>query len=78
MKLEAKQRLQAAELRVFKNKHFTKRDPETTNVVAVEAEEPPDDKNWVETDPSILKLPGIMQLWLKTENGKNYRYFGYM
>lgn len=40
-------------MKTFKNKNFTKRDYECTNVVACVAENAPDD-NWIECDEEIL------------------------
>lgn len=55
----------------FKNKNFTKRDYECTNVVACEADAAPN-ANFVPCDASELK--GLTHLW--TERG--VRYLGHM
>lgn len=55
----------------FKNKNFTKRNYECTNVVACVAETAPN-ANYVPADDSILE--GLTQLWI--EGG--VRYYGYL
>jgi len=55
----------------FKNRNFTKRNYECTNIVACEADAPPADY-FVPCDPAELK--GLTHLW--TERG--VRYFGYL
>ncbi len=57
--------------KTYKNKHFTKRDYEATNIIACVAEVAPDD-NWIEADESVLK--GLTQLWIE----KDVRYYGYL
>jgi len=58
-------------MKVFKNKNYTKRDYEATNVIACISETPPNE-NWIEADEAILN--GLNQLW--TEN--NIKFFGYL
>jgi len=58
-------------MKTFKNKNFTKRDYECTNIVACVAETAPND-NWIESDPSILEHLAK----LHTENG--VQFYGYM
>jgi hypothetical protein len=55
----------------FKNKNFTKRNYECTNVVFCIAEVAPNE-NWIETSEAMPE--GMDQLWI--ENG--VRYFGWM
>ena len=55
----------------FKNKHFTRRNRDCTNVVACVTETKPD-KNYIESDETVLY--GLTQLWI--ENG--VRYYGYL
>ncbi len=58
-------------MKTFRNKNFTKRNYECTNVVICQAESAPD-ANWIECDESEIK--GMAQLW--TTNG--VRFFGWM
>lgn len=55
----------------FKNKNFTKRDHECTNVVACFADKAPDE-NYVPADVTVLD--GLTRLWI--ENG--VEYYGYL
>ena len=55
----------------FKNKNFTTRNYECTNVIACVADAAPD-KNYIESDDSVLQ--GLTQLWI--ENG--VRYYGHL
>jgi hypothetical protein len=55
----------------FKNKNFTKRNYECTNVVFCIAETAPN-KNWIATDEA---MPSSM-IQLRIENG--VRYFGWL
>ena len=59
---------------VFKNKNFTKRDYEATNIVACVAEAAPQtsDNRWQPADEAALN--GLTQLWI--ENG--VRFYGYL
>jgi hypothetical protein len=56
---------------VFKNKNYTKRDYETTNIVACVADIAPNE-NWIESDESALT--GLTQLW--TQSGVTF--YGHM
>jgi len=56
---------------VFRNKHFTKRDYECTNVVACVAGTAPNE-NYVPAEESLLD--GLTQLWI--EGG--VRYYGWL
>lgn len=58
----------------YRNKNFTKRDYEATNIVACVADEAPasPDGRWVVVDESILA--GLTPLW--TQAG--VQYFGHM
>lgn len=64
-----------AEPRIFKNKHFTKRDYERTNKVYCVAAEAPN-ANWVATDDTEIdiELQGMTQLYI--EGG--VKYFGWL
>lgn len=62
-------------MKTFKNKYFTKRDYEATNVVACQAEKAPNE-NWVEADEAILN--GLNKLWNETANGLTVQYFGWL
>lgn len=55
----------------FKNKNFTKRNYECTNIVACQAEQAPDE-NYVPADESVVA--GLTPLWI--ENG--VKYFGHL
>ena len=57
-------------MKTFKNKNFTKRDYECTNVVACVAETAQND-NYVEADPAIIEH--LAKLWI--ENG--VQFYGY-
>lgn len=58
----------------FKNKNFTKRDYEATNIVACVADEAPasPDGRWVAADDSVIA--GLTQLWIQC----GVRYYGHM
>jgi hypothetical protein len=56
---------------VYKNKNYTKRDYETTNIVACVADSAPNE-NWIESDESALT--GLTQLW--TQSGVTF--YGHM
>ena len=58
-------------MKTFKNKNFSKRDYETTNVIFCQAEQAPD-ANWIECNEN--EIGNCEQLWL--QNG--VRYFGYL
>jgi hypothetical protein len=58
-------------MKTFKNKNFTKRDYECTNVVACQAEKPPDE-NWIECSEEILEKLTSLQIVA------GVRYFGYL
>lgn len=55
----------------FRNKNFTKRDYECTNVIACVADSAPNE-NWISADESVIN--NLTQLWI--ENG--VRYYGYL
>ena len=59
---------------VYKNKYFTKRDYETSNIVACVAETKPTspDDRWQEADKSILV--NLTPLWIEND----VRYYGYL
>lgn len=58
-------------MKTFKNKNYTTRDYECTNVIACQAEVAPND-NWIECDESILT--NLKQLWIEA----GVRYFGHL
>ncbi len=58
-------------MKTFKNKNFSKRDYEATNVIFCQAEIAPDE-NWIECDES--EIGTCEQLWI--QNG--VRYYGYL
>ncbi len=58
-------------MQFFKNKNFTRRDFECTNIVACESEQAPN-TNYVAADKSIIE--GLTPLWI--ENGTTY--YGYL
>ena len=64
------------DLQMFRNKHFTTRDYETTNVVACLAENAPNE-NWIPTTHealnAMLRSP-VKPLWI--EGG--VQYYGYL
>lgn len=57
---------------VFKNKFFTKRDYECTNVVACVADQNPDPSKWEAADESTLQ--GLTPLWIE----RGVRVYGYL
>lgn len=61
---------------IFRNKNFTKRDYEATNVVACQAEFAPD-ANWVLTTHeelnAMLRSP-VQPLWIE----RGVQYYGYL
>lgn len=61
----------ANDMNTYKNKNFTKRNYECTNVIACQGEQAPNE-NYVLTDDSILK--GLTPLWIEN----NVRYFGHL
>jgi hypothetical protein len=64
---------------VYRNRLFTKRDYECTNVVACEAPQRPEtsDDRWVLTT-GRLQLEGLDHLYTETANGQAVRYYGYL
>jgi hypothetical protein len=63
-------------LQAFRNRHFTQRDYEATNVIACIAPVAPSD-DWVPCMPAILE--GLTQLELRsTGSGISYRVFGHL
>jgi hypothetical protein len=69
MKNETQQRSET--MNTYKNKNYTSRNYECTNIVCCEASEAPN-ANWVACDGS--ELDNLSQLYL--ENG--IRYYGYL
>lgn len=66
-------------MKTYRNKHFTKRDYECTNVVAIVAESVPKRLNpadWIEADASVLK--GLTKLDIVYENSERYERYGYL
>lgn len=60
---------------IFKNKHFTKRDYECTNIVACVADECPNE-NYVPADESVLV--GLTKLSSYSVNGIFCTFYGYL
>lgn len=58
-------------MNVYRNKQFTKRNYECTNIVACVADQAPGD-NYEPADPSILNR--LTQLWIE----KGVKYYGYL
>lgn len=66
----------APTIRAFRNRHYTRRDYEATNVIACVAAKAPSDM-WEPCDSSILQ--GLTQLDLEyTDNGMAFRRFGHL
>ena len=63
-------------MNIFRNKNFTKRDYECTNVVACLADSAPDE-NWIPTSHeelnAMLRSP-LQSLYIE----KNVQYYGYL
>jgi len=57
----------------FKNKNFTKRNYELTNIVFCQSNNAPNE-NWVECDPNEISEMKCQQLYIQDD----VRYFGYM
>lgn len=60
-------------MKTFKNKNFTKRDWECTNIIFCQSENAPNE-NWIECDESDIIQMNCHHLW--TQNG--VRYFGFL
>jgi hypothetical protein len=58
-------------MNIYRNTGYTKRDYETTNVVACVADVAPS-SNWEQADESILS--GLQSLWVLA----GVRYYGYL
>jgi hypothetical protein len=56
----------------YRNKNFTKRDYEATNIVACEAEKAPEGAQWEQAPASVLH--GLQQIFTV----KGVRYYGYL
>ena len=70
-------------MKTFKNKNFKKRDYECTNIVFCQSKEKPEltktnSIEWIECDESEIEKMRCNQLWCKTINGVNVRFFGYL
>lgn len=61
-------------MQTFKNRNFTKRDYEATNIVACVAETAPEtpDNRWEPTDDAILAK--LTPLWIEA----GVRFYGYL
>ena len=59
--------------KTYKNKHFTSRDYECTNIVFLQSDKVPDD-NWVECERSEIDEMNCQMLWIDGFGRK----FGYM
>lgn len=64
-------------MKTFKNKNFTKRDYEATNVVACKSIKAPNE-NWIEADDSVIEKMELNKLWIETSNGNDVHYFGWL
>ena len=62
--------------KLFKNKHYTKRDYEATNIVYIEAEENPNTDNWVEVEE--MTEPNLTMIGCCGVDGVWARRFGYL
>ena len=62
--------------KTFKNKHFTKRDYECTNVVACIADQAPNE-NYIECCQDVI-TPSMTQLWIETIKGYETRFYGWL
>jgi hypothetical protein len=60
-------------MKTFKNKNFTKRDYECTNIVACCAEKAPDGEIWVECEEKDLPK-NLTKLWIE----KGVQYLGWL
>lgn len=60
-------------MKTFKNKNFTKRDYETTNIVFCQSEIAPDE-NFIECNDFEIELLNCKQLYIENE----IKYFGYL
>ena len=66
-----------ATVKTFKNKNFTKRNYECTNIVFCQSTVAPD-ANWVKCKTSEISEMRCGQIELRTVNGVDVRYFGYL
>lgn len=60
-------------MKTFKNKNFSKRNSECTNVVFCQSENVPD-TNWIECDEIEIELANCNQLYRQND----VIYFGYL
>lgn len=60
-------------MKTFKNKNFTKRDYEATNVVACVADKAPNE-NWIESNNDIIAKMNLNKLWIEN----NVQYYGWL
>lgn len=61
-------------MKTFRNKNFTKRDYEATNVVFCQAETNPDPAIWTESHPENIEEQHCDSLWIVD----GVQYFGYL
>ena len=64
-----------ASLKVFRNKNWTKRDYECSNVAACIAFSAPTPA-YIECEPSFIS--NMQQLWIETVNGVDCRFYGWL
>lgn len=60
-------------MKTFKNKNFTERDYECTNVVVMQAERSLDE-NWIEVPESIIEQMKLQKLWREG----NKHFYGWL
>lgn len=60
-------------MKTFKNKNFTKRNYECTNIVFCQAEIAPNE-NWIECEEEEIEEMRCTQLWIEGD----IKYFGYL
>lgn len=66
-------------MKTYRNKHFTKRDYECTNIVAIRSERLPNSlrhDDWEEADVSIVK--GLTRIDIIYDSGQRYERYGYL
>lgn len=64
-------------MKTFKNKNFTKRDYECSNVVVCQSEKAPN-ANWIEVDVKVISEMNLQSLGSETANGIDTKYYGYL
>jgi hypothetical protein len=64
-------------MRTFRNKNYTKRDYDCTNIVFCQAENKPG-ANWYECTESEIETRKCEKLWSEMANNTEITYFGYL